>query len=79
MIGPLEVAVVAIGALLIFGPNRLPKLGKTIGQTLSSFKDGVLGRDDEDDDGKAKADGKSRLDDAGEERSLARRDGGGRS
>lgn len=48
MIGPLEFAVVAIGALLIFGPNRLPKLGRTLGKTLSSFKDGVLGKDEPD-------------------------------
>lgn len=49
-VGLPELLIVGGACLLIFGPNRLPKLGKTIGQTLSSFKDGVLGKDEPDGD-----------------------------
>ena len=33
-IGLPEIAVIVVLALLIFGPKRLPQLGKTIGKTL---------------------------------------------
>ena len=33
-IGIPEIAVIVVLALLIFGPKRLPQLGKTIGKTL---------------------------------------------
>ncbi|MBM7621611.1 sec-independent protein translocase protein TatA [Bacillus tianshenii] len=33
-----EIAVILIVALLIFGPNKLPKLGKAAGQALFEFK-----------------------------------------
>jgi sec-independent protein translocase protein TatA len=49
-IGPLELAIVAIIALIIFGPKRLPELGRSIGDGLREFKSSVSGenRDDED-------------------------------
>lgn len=37
-IGPGEIALIAAVALLIFGPKRLPELGKAIGQGLGNFK-----------------------------------------
>ena len=45
-------AIVAIIALIIFGPKRLPELGRSIGDGLREFKSSVSGenRDDEDDD-----------------------------
>ncbi|MFZ7119336.1 MAG: twin-arginine translocase TatA/TatE family subunit [Eubacteriaceae bacterium] len=43
--GPTELLIILVIALLIFGPKQLPKLGKTFGKTIKSFKDGV-----EDDD-----------------------------
>jgi len=52
-IGPLELAIVAIIALIIFGPKRLPELGKSLGDGLREFKSSVSGEnrdDDEDDD-----------------------------
>lgn len=51
-IGPLELAIVAIIALIIFGPKRLPELGRSIGDGLREFKSSVSGehRDDEDDE-----------------------------
>ena len=45
-IGPLELAVVAIIALMVFGPKRLPELGKSLGSGMRSFKASVTGDDD---------------------------------
>jgi sec-independent protein translocase protein TatA len=37
-IGLPEIAVIVLLALLIFGPKRLPQLGKTIGKTLKGLQ-----------------------------------------
>ena len=37
-IGPLEIAIVLIIALVVFGPKKLPELGKSIGHGLKEFK-----------------------------------------
>jgi sec-independent protein translocase protein TatA len=37
-IGPLELMVIGLVALLVFGPKKLPELGKTLGQATRSFK-----------------------------------------
>ncbi|HRV60939.1 MAG: twin-arginine translocase TatA/TatE family subunit [Solirubrobacterales bacterium] len=51
-IGPLEVVVVLIIALIVFGPKRLPELGKSLGKGIGEFRDGLsnIGHDDDDDD-----------------------------
>lgn len=36
--GPLEIAVVVLIALLVFGPRKLPELGSALGKSLSEFK-----------------------------------------
>ena len=38
LIGLPEIAVIVVLALLIFGPKRLPQLGKTIGKTLKGLQ-----------------------------------------
>ena len=50
-IGPLEIALVLIIALIVFGPKRLPELGKSLGKGINEFKDGIsnLGNNDDDD------------------------------
>jgi sec-independent protein translocase protein TatA len=40
-IGPLEIAVVAVIVLLIFGPRRLPELGKSLGGGMREFKNSI--------------------------------------
>jgi sec-independent protein translocase protein TatA len=49
-IGPLEIIVVLIIALVVFGPKRLPELGNSLGKGIREFKDSVTGDHDDDDD-----------------------------
>jgi Tat protein translocase TatB subunit len=37
-IGPLEILVVAVVALLVFGPEKLPDMARTVGRTISDFR-----------------------------------------
>ena len=55
-IGPLELGIVLVIVLLIFGPKRLPGLGRQLGSGMREFKDSITGKDKDDD----------RADDAGE-------------
>jgi sec-independent protein translocase protein TatA len=49
-IGPLELGIVLLIVLLIFGPKRLPGLGKQLGSGMREFKDGITGKGKTDDD-----------------------------
>jgi sec-independent protein translocase protein TatA len=42
-----EMGIVAVVAILIFGPKKIPELGNALGKTLRSFKDGISQADDE--------------------------------
>jgi sec-independent protein translocase protein TatA len=48
--GPWELLIVLAVVLLIFGPKRLPALGRSLGQGARSFRDSVRGRFDKDDE-----------------------------
>ena len=56
-IGPLEIIVVLIIALVVFGPKRLPELGNSLGKGIREFKETVTGekKDDVDADDDVKA------------------------
>jgi sec-independent protein translocase protein TatA len=43
-----EVGVIAIAAILIFGPKRIPELGSTLGKTLRGFKEELQSNRDEE-------------------------------
>ena len=45
-IGPMEIAIVLIIALVVFGPSKLPELGKSAGKGFREFKDSVTGKDE---------------------------------
>jgi sec-independent protein translocase protein TatA len=47
-VGPLEIVVVLIIALVVFGPKRLPELGRSMGKGLREFKNSVSGKDDDE-------------------------------
>lgn len=59
-IGPLEILLVLVIVLVIFGPKRLPGLGRQLGGGLREFKDSMTGliKDDDDDDDEPKAEPK---------------------
>jgi sec-independent protein translocase protein TatA len=44
-IGPLEIIIVLVVVLLLFGPKRLPDLGRSLGSGMREFKDSVTGKD----------------------------------
>jgi sec-independent protein translocase protein TatA len=44
-IGPLEIIVILLILLVIFGPKRIPELGRSVGQGMRNFKESVTGRD----------------------------------
>jgi len=49
-IGPLELAIVLIIALVVFGPKRLPELGRSLGRGIREFRGSVGGDRDEPED-----------------------------
>jgi sec-independent protein translocase protein TatA len=48
-IGLPELLLLGVVALLVFGPKRLPEMGRSLGKGMREFKDSVSGRDDEGD------------------------------
>jgi len=42
-IGPMEIAIVVVLALIVFGPKRLPELGRSLGRGMREFKQSVSG------------------------------------
>jgi sec-independent protein translocase protein TatA len=51
-IGPLELIIVLVIAIVVVGPKKLPQLGRSLGSGMREFKDGITGKgkDDEDSD-----------------------------
>ncbi|MBD1372896.1 twin-arginine translocase TatA/TatE family subunit [Hazenella sp. IB182357] len=47
MIGIPGLILILLIALLLFGPKKLPALGRATGQTLKNFREAVTGKDDE--------------------------------
>ena len=46
-IGPMELIIVLIIALVILGPKRLPAAGRSLGQGLREFRDAIAGHTDD--------------------------------
>lgn len=45
--GPLEIGVILVVVLLVFGPSKLPQLGSGIGKMLRGFKKEMKGMDED--------------------------------
>jgi sec-independent protein translocase protein TatA len=49
-IGPMELIIVLVIALIVIGPKRLPEVGKSLGRGMREFKDSLSGDSREEDD-----------------------------
>jgi sec-independent protein translocase protein TatA len=49
-VGPMELVIVLVLALIILGPKRLPEAGKSLGRGMREFKDSIAGMGGKDDD-----------------------------
>ncbi len=49
-LGAPELIIIALVILLLFGATRLPKLGKSMGQSIKGFKQGLNDDSDDEDD-----------------------------
>jgi len=41
--------IILIVLLVVFGPKRLPEMGRSLGRGMREFKDSITGKDDDDD------------------------------
>jgi sec-independent protein translocase protein TatA len=57
-LGPMEIGLIVLVVLLLFGATRLPKLGRSMGQSIRGFKKG-LNEEPPDDEPETPADGKA--------------------
>jgi sec-independent protein translocase protein TatA len=53
-VGPMELVIVLVIALIVLGPKRLPEVGRSVGRGMREFKESISGEnahdeDDEDD------------------------------
>jgi sec-independent protein translocase protein TatA len=49
-VGPLELIVVLVIALIVLGPKRLPEVGRSIGKGMREFRDSLSGDNDDDEE-----------------------------
>ena len=49
-VGPWEIILLLLLALLLFGAKRLPEIGRSMGKGMREFKDSVSGINGKDDD-----------------------------
>ena len=49
-IGPLELVVVLVIALVVLGPKKLPEVGRSVGNGMREFKDSLSGGGRDEDD-----------------------------
>jgi sec-independent protein translocase protein TatA len=47
-IGPGEIVLLLLLALLLFGAKRLPEIGRSLGKGMREFKDSVSGKDEDE-------------------------------
>ena len=52
-VGPLELAIILVIVLVIFGPKRLPGLGRSLGSGMREFRDSITGKTKDDEEAAA--------------------------
>jgi sec-independent protein translocase protein TatA len=46
--GPWEIVILVLVVLLVFGPKRIPEIGRGLGKGMREFKDSVTGKEEKD-------------------------------
>ena len=54
MPGPLELLVILLVVLLLFGGKRLPEFGRALGEGIKEFRKAIQGKTDSDEERKGK-------------------------
>ncbi len=49
-VGPWEILLLLLLALLLFGAKRLPEIGRSMGRGMREFKESISGNDRDDDE-----------------------------
>ena len=49
-VGPMELVIVLVVALIVLGPKRLPEVGRSLGNGIREFKDSLSGENDNHDE-----------------------------
>jgi len=49
-IGPMELIIILVIVLILFGPKRLPALGKSLGKTVKAIREGAEGEDEDEEE-----------------------------
>ena len=47
MPGPFEILAILVVALLLFGANKLPEIGRSLGKSINEFKKALQGKEEE--------------------------------
>jgi sec-independent protein translocase protein TatA len=47
-ISPWELLILLVFVLLLFGPKRLPEMGRSLGKGMREFKDSITGKDEDE-------------------------------
>jgi sec-independent protein translocase protein TatA len=55
-VGAPELIIILVIVLVLFGPKRLPQLGKSLGKTMKAIREGAEGKLGDDEDADADAD-----------------------
>ncbi len=48
-IGPMELALIVLIIVIIFGARKLPELGKSMGEGIKNFKKSISSKDNDED------------------------------
>jgi sec-independent protein translocase protein TatA len=54
-VGPMELLLVGIIALIVLGPKRLPEVGRSLGKGLREFRESMAGMTDDEEEKRAQA------------------------